>query len=173
MCLSSCLFGERYKPVPIHVVMVDNELYFVLEKAYEVGGVVVDISTTTSPPYEVPPVIKWNAGCAEKGKFLKLRQIKYGQDGEGFTTWISPKELQKNVRYTVRIGTNSGVWAGAEFVITDDNKIIIYSSIDSKSIKNRTVAIERNGEKIVVPYSVTSNNFDHSVVIISKPISEQ
>jgi len=54
--------------------------------------------------------------------FPKLRQIKYGQKLQGFSSG-EPKALQKNVRYHVLIAMGFGRSSGETFVITDNNEI--------------------------------------------------
>jgi hypothetical protein len=158
------------RPVNAHVVMVDNELYFVLDKEYKIICADVLISTTTAP-FENPEIRMWLGGPEKKGKILKFRQIKYGQNNNEFRTTYGPKELQKNMEYVVHIDMPYGKFAAELFIITDDNKITTPRTSFIEKIKNQTVTIERNGRKIVVPYSI--NIKDGSAVITSKPILEK
>ncbi|MBI4656349.1 MAG: hypothetical protein HY746_06355 [Elusimicrobia bacterium] len=153
-------------------VMVDNELYFILTDEYDVGGVVVFKSSTTTPD---PALEIWSVGTLEGGNWPKTRQIKYGQKIKEFNdSEIGPKELQKNVGYFALMNTSEKVSLGTvgDFIITSDNKVIMTRYFDHKRPKKRTVIIEKNGQKITVPYSVSFDKDDRKV-IVSEPVSEK
>lgn len=149
-------------------VMVDNELYFVPAEGYTVGTVTVFISSTTPPN----TVVVWSARTLGDGNRQKTKQIKYGQ--KGFDSEEGPKELQKNVKYFAFMGTSLRASLGTkgDFIIIDDNKVIMIHHFDPKRPKNHTVIVERNGKKITVPYSVSFDKDGHKV-IVSEPVPEK
>jgi hypothetical protein len=88
-----------------------------------------------------------------------LRQIKFGQDIEGLILQEGPKELKKNVEYGVYIGVGDMSGARGAFIIKDGNTVIMPNSVkhNAEHIEDRTVIIEKNGKKTIVPYTVTPN----------------
>ena len=153
-------------------VMVDNELYFILEKEYAVGSVTVFKSSTTAPD---PALMVWSAEVPAGGNWPKMRQIKYGQEIAAFRDIAHPREeLQKNAGYFVLMGTSAKVTFGTvgDFTITDDNKVVMTRHFNPKFPKNRTVVVERNGQKITIPYSVSFDKDGHKV-IVSGPVPEK
>ncbi len=147
-------------------VMVDEELYFVLTDEYAVGGLVVFKSSTSTSDYALAV---WSAG-AFGVDIPKTRQIKYGQKLKEFDSKKGPKELQKNVGYFVLMNTSAKASFGTvgDFIIIDENKVIMTHYFHPKRPKKRTVIVERNGQKITVPYSVSFDK-DGNKVIVSEP----
>lgn len=130
-CLSSysCI-----GPVPVDVVMIDNELFFVLEEEREITYLEVStiIDKNKSGPdkwrYENLKVM-WLLGYdvktgVKERKYLKLQQIRYGQRFEEFQITKGPVELQKNVEYFVKIKMGNK-FSIEDFIITSDNKVIM------------------------------------------------
>jgi|GEM_PF-4275364 len=154
------------KQVPVHVVLAGDELFFVLGEEAEIEDVRVEISDAVMNP----TITMWTGGCAESGKCPKLRQIKYGQNRDGFAAWTAPKALQKNVEYVVRINMDHVKFAIESFVITDDNKIIVRAPGNFERIEERTVAIERYGNMTIVPYAVTISSGNGNAVITAGSI---
>ncbi len=129
ICSYSCI-----GPVPVDVVMIDNELFFVLEDEREITYLEVStlIDKNKSGPdkwrYENLQVM-WLLGYdvkteVKKRKYLKLQQIRYGQRFEEFQITKGPVELQKNVEYFVKINMGNK-FSIEEFIITSDNKVIM------------------------------------------------
>ncbi|MDP2276715.1 MAG: hypothetical protein Q8K51_00665 [Nitrospirota bacterium] len=129
MGLYSCI-----GPVPVDVVMIDNELFFVLEEEHEIDylevSAFIDKNKTGMDKWEPKNTkVMWLLGYdvsteVKKRKYLKLQQIRYGQKFEEFQVTKGPVELQKNVEYKVKI-TMGNRFAGETFIITDDNKVIM------------------------------------------------
>jgi len=97
------IFSPQSQPRLGHLdaVMVDNEMYFVLEDVYKVSGLFVNISSANA--YEN---VMWAAHPAKENGYIKTGQIKYGQKIEGYKLTNGPEELQKNIRYIADIGTS-------------------------------------------------------------------
>jgi hypothetical protein len=97
-------------PVPVDVVMIDNELFFVLEEEYEISALRVidsiDRKKMGTGEYIKPMwAISQDLKTAVKDrKYPKLKQIKYGQKFEEFPVVEAPVQLQRNVEYSVEIG---------------------------------------------------------------------
>jgi len=129
ICSYSCI-----GPVPVDVVMIDDELFFVLEEEREITYLEVStlIDKNKSGPdkwrYENLKVM-WLLGYdvkteVKKRKYLKLQQIRYGQRFEEFQITKGPVELQKNVEYFVKIKMGNK-FSIEDFIITSDNKVIM------------------------------------------------
>lgn len=142
-------------PVPVDVVMIDNELFFVLEEEHEIGF--VEVSEAKAAPgsgskslwllgYDVSTPVK-------SRRYLKLSQIRYGKKYDEFQRVEGPFKLQKNVEYSVKI-TMGGKFANEVFIITDDNKVIMPKPMFERQ-KNRTysVSVDKDGNKILIPKS--------------------
>ena len=117
-------------PVPVDVVIIDNELFFVLEEEHEINSLSViasiDRKKMGTGEYINP---MWSLGHdlsteVEKRNYPRLKQIKYGQKFEEFPKITGPFKLQKNVEYLVAIDMGSK-FARETFIITDDNKVIM------------------------------------------------
>jgi hypothetical protein len=125
MGLYSCI-----GPVPVDVVMIDNELFFALEEEHEISSLRV-IASIDRKKMGTGEYIKpmWGLGHdltteVKKRKYPKLKQIKYGQKFEEFSWTEVPVELQKNVEYSVEINMGNK-FAREVFIITSDNKVIM------------------------------------------------
>ena len=96
ICLYSCI-----APVPVDVVMVDNELFFVFEEEYEIISlrVIASIDRKKMGTGEyIKPMWALRHGLTtkvEKRKYPSLKQIKYGQKLEEFPEVTGPFKLQK------------------------------------------------------------------------------
>lgn len=125
ICFHSCI-----GPVPVDVVMIDDELFFVLEEEYEIVSLRV-IASIDKNKFGTGEYIKpmWALGhdlttAVEKRKYPRLQQIKYGQKFEEFSMVEAPVQLQRNVEYLVKINMGNK-FAGKVFIITSDNKVIM------------------------------------------------
>ena len=129
ICLHSCL-----RIVPVDVVMIDNELFFVLEEEHEITylevSTFIDKNKSGADKWRYENLkVMWLLGYdvtteVKKRKYLKLQQIRYGQKFEEFQITKGPVELQKNVEYSVYIKMG-GTFAQEVFIITGDNKVIM------------------------------------------------
>jgi hypothetical protein len=117
-------------PIPVDVVMIDNELFFVLEEEYEIISlrVIASIDRKKMGTGEyIKPMWALRHGLTtkvEKRKYPSLKQIKYGQKLEEFPEVTGPFKLQKNVEYSVGIDMGDK-FARETFIITDDNKAVM------------------------------------------------
>jgi len=115
------------KPVPVDVVMIGNDVTFVLEDEQEIGGIQVAVFTPGKGNSRGDAM--WATGHdlgtkVKERKYPELRQIKYGQALSEFPQVAGPVPLKKNVEYLV--GINMGdKFAREVFVITDDNKVVM------------------------------------------------
>lgn len=122
VCLWACL-----KPIPVDVVMIGNDVTFVLEDEQEIGGIQVAVFTPGKGNSRGETM--WATGHdlgtkVKERKYPELRQIKYGQALSEFPQVAGPVPLKKNVEYLV--GINMGdKFAREVFVITDDNKVVM------------------------------------------------
>ena len=121
-------------PVPVDVVMIDNELFFVLEEEHEIDHLKVSAFMDKNKSgddklggenHKVMWLLGYDVGTeVKKRKYLKLQQIRYGQKFEEFQITKGPVELQKNVEYFVSMRMG-GSFAMETFIITSDNKVIM------------------------------------------------
>ena len=108
ICFHSCI-----GPIPVDVVMIDDELFFVLEEEHEIAflrvSAFIDKNKSGADKWGRENIkVMWLLGYdvsteVKKRKYLKLQQIKYGQKFEEFSRTEGPVELQKNVEYLVDI----------------------------------------------------------------------
>lgn len=120
-------FPDIQRSTHFDVMMINGQLYFVLEKESKLREVEVYISTTAT--FEKLPVTMWrivNPIQLYAEDTLKIRQIKYGEISGKFDERKGPGKLGKNVKYTVAIKSSQGPGAGTkDFVITDNNEVVI------------------------------------------------
>ncbi len=147
MGLCSCL-----AIVPVDVVMVDDELFFVLEEDHEIGF--VEVSEAKAAPGSASKSL-WLLGYdvstpVKSRKYLELSQIRYGKKYDGFQVVKGPAELQRNVEYIVYIKMGSK-FAIETFIITDDGKAIMPHPAFVRQ-KNRTysVSVDKDGNKTLI-----------------------
>jgi hypothetical protein len=125
ICSYSCI-----GPVPVDVVMIDNELFFVLEEEREIDFVWVT-AVTAHKPTDGKNYAKtmWVLGHdlttkVENRVYPRLKKIKYGQKFDEFPRTEGPFPLQRNVEYSVKINMGNK-FASEVFIITSENKIIM------------------------------------------------
>lgn len=144
-------------PTHFDVVIVDGHVYFVLEKEARVKG--LQVVAKTNATAEIAPVEMWRFGdyySGSAGYTLKRRQIKYGEKLEGFSFKTGSKELRKLIRYEATINSSAGVFAGhQEFVIMNNNEVVMLSPACTECIKKRVVIVETNGKETITPYAVS------------------
>lgn len=147
MGLYSCM-----GPVPVDVVMVDDELFFVLEEKHEIEF--VEVSEAKAAP-GIASKSLWLLGHdvstpVESRKYLKLSQIRYGKKYDGFSVAKGPFPLQKNIEYLVKIKM-PGKFAKEIFIIADDNKVVMPKPVFERQ-KGRTysVSVDKNGNKTLI-----------------------
>lgn len=147
MVLCSCL-----AIVPVDVVMIDNELFFVLEEEHEIGFVEVsEAKAATGSTSKSFWLLGYDVSTPVKSrKYLELSQIRYGKKYDGFSVVKGPFPLQKNIEYFVKI-TMGGKFANEVFIITDDNKVIMPKPTFKRQ-KNRTysVSLDKDGNKTLI-----------------------
>lgn len=147
-------------PVPVDVVMVDNELFFVLEEEHEIAY--LEVSTFIDKNKSGPDKwgrenlkVMWLLGYdvtteVKKRKYLKLQQIRYGQKFEEFQITKGPVELQKNVEYLVGIDMGDK-FARETFIITDDNKAIMPKpGFERQKGRIYSVSVDKDGNKSLI-----------------------
>ncbi len=145
--ISSCI-----GPVPVDVVMIDDELFFVLEEPHKIEY--VEVSEDKAAPGSASKSL-WLLGYdvstpVKSRKYLKLQQIRYGQKFEEFQRTEGPVELQKNVKYLVIINMGDK-FAIETFIITNDNKVIMPHPAFVRQ-RNRTysVSVDKDGNKTLI-----------------------
>jgi len=151
ICFYSCI-----GPVPVDVVMIDDELFFVLEEEREISflRVIASIDRKKMGTGEdIKPM--WALGHdlttkVEKRKYPRLKQIKYGQKFEEFPVVEGPVQLQRNVEYSVLIKMGSK-FAEETFIITNDNKAIMPKPRFVRQ-KGRiySVSVDKDGNKTLI-----------------------
>jgi len=115
------------KPVPVDVVMIGNEVFFVLEDEQEISSIQVAVFNPGKGNSRGETM--WAAGHdlgtdVKERKYPGLKQIKYGQALSEFPQVAGPVPLKRNVEYLV--GINMGdKFAREVFIITDDNKVVM------------------------------------------------
>ena len=151
VCSYSCI-----GPVPVDVVMIDNELFFVLEEEHEISSLrvidPVDRKKMGTGEYIKP---MWSLGHdlttkVEERKYPRLQQIKYGQKFEEFPKVTGPFELQRNVEYSVGIKMGSK-FAEETFIITNDNKAIMPKPrFERQKGRIYSVSVDKDGNKTLI-----------------------
>jgi len=138
--------------VPVDVVMIDNELFFVLEEEHEIDY--LEVSEAKEAPGSASKSL-WLLGYdvstpVKSRKYLELRQIRYGKKYDGFSVVKGPFPLQKNIEYYVKIDM-FGKFANEVFIITDDNKVVMPHPAFVRQ-KNRTysVSVDKDGNKTLI-----------------------
>lgn len=122
ICLYSCI-----GPVPVDVVMIDDELVFVLEEEREIAAIQVTVfhPNQRKPDGETMWALHHDLTTeVKKRKYPSLKQIKYGQALSEFPQVIGPAPLKRNVEYLVAINMGDK-FAREVFIITDDNKVMM------------------------------------------------
>jgi len=151
ICFYSCI-----GPIPVDVVMIDDELFFVLEEEHEISSlrVIASIDRKKMGTGEyIKPMWALSQDLTtdvKKRKYPRLKQIKYGQKLEEFPLVEGPVPLQRNVEYSV--GINMGnKFAREVFIITSDNKVMMPKPGFERQ-KNRTysVSVDKNGNKTLI-----------------------
>ena len=154
LLLTFCIFCYScIGPVPVDVVIIDNELFFMLEEEHEISSLSVIISAAGKKMGTDKHM--WILGHdlttdVEKRKYPKLKQIKYGQKFEEFPVAEGPVPLQRNVEYSVIINMGSK-FASERFIITDDNKAIMPKPRFAHQ-KGRiySVSVNKDGSKTLI-----------------------
>jgi hypothetical protein len=127
ICILGIFLYSCIGPVPVDVVIIDNELFFVLEEEREIAAIQVqtfhpnkgkqDEQTMWALYHDLTTEVK-------KRKYPSLKKIRYGQILDEFPRVIGPAPLKRNVEYWV--GINMGDrFAREVFIITDDNHIVM------------------------------------------------
>ena len=147
-------------PVPVDVVMIDDELFFVLEEEHEIASMEVsafiDKNKTGRDKWEEKNMkVMWLLGYdvstpVKSRKYLKLSQIRYGKKYDGFSVVKGPAELQRNVEYIVDIRMG-GSFAIETFVITDDGKVIMpHPKFVRQKNRAYSVSVDKDGNKTLI-----------------------
>jgi len=145
MGLCSCI-----GPVPVDVVMVGDELFFVLEEEHEIGAVQVAVRNPGAGVKDWKRV--WVLGhdlatAVKDRKYPQVKQIKYGQKFTEFPEITGPFELQKNVEYSVWIDVGNK-FARETFVITSDNKAVMpHPAFERQKGRTYSVSVDKDGNK--------------------------
>jgi hypothetical protein len=155
-CSYSCI-----GPVPVDVVMIDNELFFVLEEEREIISLRV-IAAIDRKKFGTGEYIKpmWALGHnlttkVESRTYSRLKQIKYGQKFDEYPLVEGPAQLQKNVEYSVEINMGDR-FARERFIITDDNKVIVPNpGFVRQNGRTYSVSVDKDGNKILILESVS------------------
>jgi hypothetical protein len=137
-------------PVPVDIVMADNELFFVLEEKQEISAVRVFVHHPGAGARDRKTVWALSHDLTtevENRKYPLMKQIQYGQSFEEFPVVTGPFELQKNVEYVVGIDMRDK-FARETFIITDDNKAIMAKPVFERQKGRRySVSVDKDGNK--------------------------
>lgn len=145
-------------PIPVDVVMIDNELFFVLEEPYEIQFLRVRAVPEKGKPLYNPDVpikplwlLGYDASTPVKSrKYLELSQMHYGKKYDGFSWVEGPFPLQKNIEYLVEINM-PGKFAKEVFIVTDDNKVIMpHPTFERQKNRAYSVSIDKDGNKTLI-----------------------
>ena len=133
LCFWACL-----KPVPVDVVMIGNDVCFVLEDEQEISAVLVAVFNPDKANSRGETM--WMAGHdlatdVKERKYPSLKQMKYGQALSELPQVIGPVSLKRNVEYWVAISMGNK-FAREVFIITDDNRVVMpYRKVKKKSLE--------------------------------------
>jgi hypothetical protein len=138
--------------VPVDVVMIDDELFFVLEKKHEIDY--LEVSEAKAAPGTASKsfwLLGYDASTPVKSrKYLELSQIRYGKKYDGFSVVKGPFPLRKNIEYLVKINM-PGKFAIETFVITDDGKAIMpHPTFERQKNRTYSVSVDKNGNKTLI-----------------------
>lgn len=147
-------------PVPVDVVMVDDELFFVLEEPQEIAflrvSAFIDKNKTGMDKWGRENIkVMWSLSHdltteVKKRKYPRLKQIKYGQKLEEFPLTEGPVELQKNVEYSVEIDMG-GKFAREIFIITSGNKAVMPKPwFERQKGRVYSVSVDKDGNKTLI-----------------------
>lgn len=165
-CLLLCACRAH---APLQVLMVNGELFFLLEDKPQVMSVSVERAGTA----HIPRMTMWLAGCSEpeeeqKGKKkeedssllrrkvvredkCRTRQVKYGAGGAYLPSLSAPQPLRKYQRYEVRVDMAGGRAAMEDFSILGENSLSVRTA--SPSAKKGLAVVETAAGPLSVPYS--------------------
>lgn len=156
--LAGC-FMPGLRPVPMDVVLTEGDLFFVLEERKEIEGVYVTLHMN---PLEAIAeakkkenkkrmtmwAVEYNLQVkTEKKKYPELEQIRYGQEIGGFTTTEGPFNLEKNVKYHVRIEIYGREFVNEIFYIDDQNKVEL---LTRKATRTYSLSTDKDGNKTLI-----------------------
>lgn len=149
LCLSGCL-----GPVPVDIVLADNEIYFVLEEPREIRAVFVAVNEPGTAGKELKPewALRHNLTSSVKTrKYPRLSQFRYGQDFAEFPVVTGPAGLRRNVEYVVGIDMGRK-FAREIFILTDDGKVVMPSpTFERQKDRSYLLSMDKNGKKTLVP----------------------
>ncbi|MFA4910485.1 MAG: hypothetical protein WC649_05545 [Desulfobacteria bacterium] len=141
-------------PIPVDVVMINDELFFVLEEPHEISAVRVTARNSNDGKFNDGKTM-WNlykdlTTEVKKRKYVRLKQIKYGQKFEEFPMVEGPVQLQRNVEYLVGIDMGNK-FAREIFIITDDNKVIMpHPTFERQKNRKYSVSVDKDGNKTLI-----------------------
>lgn len=151
ICFHSCI-----GPIPVDVVMIDDELFFVLEEEHEISAVRVTArNPNAGDAGEKDRKLIWSLSHdltteVKDRKYPKVKQIKYGQKFEEFSEVMGPFRLQINVEYSVGIDMGNK-FAREVFIITSDNKVIMpHPTFERQKNRTYSVSVDKNGNKTLI-----------------------
>lgn len=152
LCLCSCT-----GPVPVDVVMLGGELFFVLEEEHEISAIQVaarNPNAGTNGWNRVWALGHDPATPVNDRTYPKVKQIKYGQRFAGFPDVTGPFELQKNMEYSVGIFMGSK-FAREIFIITSDNRAVMpHPAFERQKGRTYAVSVDKDGNKTLILESV-------------------
>ena len=148
ICASS--FASAMGKVPVDVVTDGKDVFFLLEKPAEIEF--LEVSEDKAAPGSAVKSL-WLLGHdvstpVKSRKYLKTKQLRYGQAYDGFTWVKGPLPLQKNVEYHVKINL-PGKFASEVFIITENNTVIMpHPSFVRQKKREYNVFTDKNGDTI-------------------------
>jgi hypothetical protein len=156
MCLNSCI-----GPVPVDVVMIDDEVFFMLEEEHEINSlrVMASVDRKKMGKGEVINPMWFLAHDVttevDKRSYPRLKQIKYGQEFKAFPVVEGPFTLQRNVEYSIEINMGNK-FAREIFFITSDHKVIMpQPHFLRQKGRHYVVSVDQDGNKILMPETVS------------------
>lgn len=173
--------GDPAPPL-IDVVMVNDELYFVLEEESRLKhiSVVRHAVNLDKPPYNRVRLSEakgveglWGTGIdhgmpVAEQKGPKLKNIRYGQLFSEFPRLKKPVPLKKDTAYCVRIESSKSPFDSYDtFIIAGGNKVIVYDPYRDEAFDRapKSVVIEKNGKKVAIPYSVSFDEAGRKITV--------
>ncbi|MDA8131734.1 MAG: hypothetical protein M0011_09565 [Elusimicrobia bacterium] len=156
LLLAACAPQARAaKMVPVDVVMMKGELYFVLEEPCPIEFVRLSEAQKDKKPGPRKVKALWLLGFdmsapVKDRKPPVLSQIKYARKYPEFTRVEGPKRLKRNVEYLVEINSGDKM-ARATFYISSETKAVVPEpAFERQKGRVYTLKEEKDGTKTLV-----------------------
>ncbi len=154
--LNSCI-----GPVPVDVVMINDEVFFMLEEEHEINSlrVMASVDRKKMGKGEVINTMWFLAHDVStdvnKRKYPRVKQIKYGHEFKEFPVVEGPLTLQRNVEYSIEINMGNKFAREVFFITSDHDVIMPQPRFLRQKGRHYVVSVDQDGDKILIPAPVS------------------